>query len=82
MFSKLTYAVTSELAQGALPFHSSWVGSMALLHVVLQSLWGEEVLGTEWTLINMCLSMHPKFRDSLEFLITNPTPYYSVFVFP
>ena len=82
VFSKLTYAVTSELTQGALPFHSSWVGSMALLHMVLKSLWNEEVLGTEWTLIDMCLSMHPKFSDSLKFLITNPTPYYSVFVFP
>ena len=82
MFSKLTHAVTNELAQGALPFHSCWVGFMALLHVVLQSLWGEKVHGREWTLINMCLSMLPKFCDSLEFLITNPTPYYLVFVFP
>ena len=82
VFSKLTHAVTSELAQGALPFHSSWVRSMALLHMVLQSLWSEEVFGTEWTLINMCLSMHPKFGDSLEFLITNPAPYYLVLVFP
>ena len=81
VFSKLTYAVTSKLAQGALPFHSSWVRSMALLHMVLQSLWGEDVLRTEWTLINMCLSMHPKLCDSLKFLPTNPTPYYSVFVF-
>ena len=82
VFNKLDHAVTSELAQGALPFHSSLVRSMALLHVVLQSLWGEKVLGTERTLINMCLSMHPKFSDSLEFLITNPTPYYLVLVLP
>ena len=81
VFSKLTYAVTSELAQVALSFHSSWVRSMALLHVVLQSLWGEKVLRTEWTLIKMCLSMHPKFCDSLELLITNPAPYYLVLVF-
>ena len=82
VFGKLTHAVTIELAQGALPFHSCWVGSMALFHVVLQSLWGKKVLGTEWTLINMCLSMHPKFCDSLEFLITNPTLYYLVLVLP
>ena len=82
VFSKLTHVVASELAQGALPFHSCWGGSMALFHVVLQSLWGEKVLRTEWTLINMCLSMHPKFCNSLEFLITNPTLYYLVLVFP
>ena len=82
VFSKLTHAVTSELTQGAMPFHSFCVGSMALLHMVLQSLWGEKVHGTEWTLINMSLSMIPKFCDILEFLITNPTPYYLVLVFP
>ena len=82
VFSKLTYAVTSELAQGALPLHSTWVSSMVLLHVVLQSLWGEDVLGTEWTLINMHLSMQPKFCDSFKFFVTDPTPYYSVFMFP
>ena len=82
MFSKLTHAVTSELAQGALPFHSCWVRSMALLHVVLQSLWGEKVYRTEWTLINMCFSMLPKFCDIFEFLITNPTPYNLVLMFP
>ena len=72
MFSKLTHVVASELAQVALPLHSFWIRSMALLHVVLQSLWSEKVHGTEWTLINMCLGMPPKFCDSLEFLITNP----------
>ena len=82
VFSKLTHAVTSELAQGALPLHSFWVRSMALLDMVLQSLWGEKVLRTEWKLINMYLSMHPKFCDSLEFLATNPTPYYLVLVLP
>ena len=82
VFSKLTHAVASELAQGALPLHGFWVGSMALFHVVLQSLWSEKVLGTEQTLINMWLSMHPKFCDSLEFLTTNPTPYYLVLVLP
>ena len=82
VLSKLTYAVASELAQGALPLHSFWIGFMALLHVVLQSLWGEKVLRTEWALIYMCLGMPPKFCDSLKFFITNPTPYYSVFVFP
>ena len=82
VFSKLTYAVTSELAQGALPLHHTWVSFMALLRVVLQSLWGEKVLRTEWTLINMCLHVYPKSCDSLKFVITNPTPYYSVFMFP
>ena len=72
VLSKLTYAVTGELAQGALPLHSTWVSSMVLLHMVLQSLWGEKVLGTEWTLINMCLSMRPKFCYSLKFLVTDP----------
>ena len=81
-FSKLTYAVTSELAQGALPLHGTWVSSMVLLHVVLQSLWGEEVLGTEWTLIKMHLSMHPKSCHSFKFFATDPTPYCSVFMFP
>ena len=82
VFSKLAHAVTSELTQGALPFHSLWVRSMALLHMVLQSLWGEKIFGTEWTLIYMCLSMPPKFCDSLKFLVTDPTPYYLVLVFP
>ena len=82
VFSKLTYAVTSELTQGALPLHSTWVGSMVLLHVVLQSLWGEEVLGTEWTLINMHLSVYPKPCYSFKFFVAKPTPYYSVFMFP
>ena len=82
VFSKLTYAVTSELAQGALPLHSTWVSFMVLLHVVLQSLWGEEVLGTEWTLINMRLSVYPKPCYSFKFFIAKPTPYYSVLMFP
>ena len=82
VFSKLTHAVTSKLAQGALPLYSFWVRSMALLHMVLQSLWAEKVQGTEWTLVNMCLSMLPKLCDSLKFLITESTPYYLVLVFP
>ena len=53
VFSKLTYAATSELTQGALPFHSCLVRSMVLLHMVLQSLWGEKVHGSEQTLVNM-----------------------------
>ena len=82
VFSKLTYAVTSELAQGALPLHSTWVNFMVLLHMVLQSLWGEEVFGTEWTLINMHLSVYPKPCYSFKFFVAKPTPYYSVFMFP
>ena len=73
VFSKLTYAVTSELAQGALPLHSTWVGFMVLLHVVLQSLQGKEVLGTEWTLINMCSTAKEGGPFSL---ITRPFPQY------
>ena len=82
VFSKLTYAVTSELAQGTLPLHSTWVSFMVLLHMVLQSLWGEEVLGTEWTLINMRLSVYPKPCYSFKFFVAKPTPYYSVLMFP
>ena len=82
VFSKLTYAVTSELTQGALPLHSTWVSFMVLLHVVLQSLWGEEVLGTELTLINMHLSVYPKPRYSFKFFVAKSTPYYSILMFP
>ena len=74
LFSNLTYAVTSELTQGALPLHSTWVGFMVLVHMVLQNLWGEEVLGTEWTLINMHFSVHPKPCYSLKFFVAEPTP--------
>ena len=82
VFSKLTYAFTSELAQGTLPLHSTWVSFMVLLHVVPQSLWGEEVLRTDWTLINMHLSVYPKPCYSFKFFVAKPTPYYSVFMFP
>ena len=82
VFSKLTYAVTSEVAQGALPLDSTWVGFMVLLQVALQSLWGEEILGTEQTLITMHLSVYPKPCYSFKFFVANPTPYYSVFMFP
>ena len=77
VFSKLIYAVTSELAQGALP-----LSFMVLLHIVLLSLWSEEVLRTEWTLINMHLSVYPKPCYSFKFLIAKPTPYYSVLMLP
>ena len=82
VFSKLTYAVSGELAQGALPLHSTWFSFMVLLHMVLQCLWGEEVLRTEWTLIYMHLSVYPKPRYSLKFFVAKPTPYYSVFMLP
>ena len=82
VFSKLTYAGTSELTQGALPFHSTWVAFMVHLHVVLQSLWGEEVLGTEWTLVNMHLSVYPRPCYSFKFFVAEPTSYYSVLMFP
>ena len=82
VFSKLTYAITSELTQGALPLHSTWVSFMVVLYMVLQSLWGEEVLGAEWPLVNMCLSVNPKPSYSLKFFVSKPTPYYSILMFP
>ena len=72
MFGKLPHVVTSELTQGALPFHSCWIGSMALLYMVLQSLGSSEVYGTEWTLVNMGFGMLPKFCYHLELLIAKP----------
>ena len=82
VFSKLTYAVTGELTQGALPLHSTWVGFIALLHMVLQNLWSEEVLRTEWTLINIRLCVYPKPRYSFKFFVARATLYYSILMFP
>ena len=82
MFSKFTYAVTSELTPGLLPLHSTWVSFMVLIHMVLQSLWDEEVLRIEWTLINMRLSVYPKPSYSFKFFVAKLTPYYSILMFP
>ena len=82
VFGKLTYAVTGELTQGALPLHGTWVSFMALFHLVLQTLWSEEILGTEWTLINMRLSVYPKPCYSFKLFVAKPTPYYSILMFP
>ena len=80
--SKLLHVVISEITEGTLPFYSSWVGSMVLIHVVLQSLRSGKVYRTERTLVNMAFGMLPKFSYCLELLITEPTPNYLVLMFP
>ena len=82
MFSKLLHVITSEFTEGVLPFHSGWVGSMVLVHMVLQSLRSSKVYRTEWTLVNMGFGMLPKFSYCLKLLVTEPTPNHLVFMFP
>ena len=82
VFSKLLHVITSESTEGALPFHSCWVGSMVLIHMVLQSLRCCKIYRTEWTLVNMGSGMLPKFSYCLKLLVTEPTPNHLVLMFP